>query len=332
MESVENIDDLIAKVLAGEASVEETARLEAWKRVSVENNAYFEETKNLFATIDGFKTEVTVDTNLAWKKLDERISEDGAQIIPLFRRPAILRAAASILLLVALGFIISRFFTQSQAEPTIFATKTAVEKQLPDGSKVFMNKNAEITYMVNKDNQREVKLKGEAFFEVKHNEEQPFVITVDEIIIKDIGTAFNVKALPGSNVVEVLVESGEVKFYTTESNGVNLVKGEKATYDKISKQFTKTIPDPAFENTLSYKSKEFYFKETALKDVIAQLNEVYGSDIRLSNDEIGNCLLSVTFNNENIDMIVSIIADTLNLEVIRSGGTITLKGETCSQE
>jgi transmembrane sensor len=330
--NLENRDDLIAKVLAGEASREEIDLLEDWMDESEENKKYFDLSKKLFSQIDRFKAENKVDTVKAWEKLNSRISESETKVIPLFKRPVI-RAAASILLIMALALIANYVMNNSVGEPVVLVTtQTMVEKKLPDGSKVFLNKNSELTYVLNKFNVREVKLQGEAYFEVKHNEEQPFIISVGSIVIKDIGTSFNVKAIPGANTIEVFVESGEVQFYYRNNNnaGLNLVKGEKAVYVRNTGRFHKFIPDP-LENTMSYKSRIFHFKGVSLKEVITEVNMVYGSNIQLSNGKLGDCHLSVVFNNENLEELVSIIAETLDLQVEHAGDTILLKGQPCNQ-
>lgn len=329
--SPENIDDLIAKVLAGEASREEVDLLEGWMDEAPDNKTYFEQTQNLFAQIDGFKVEHTVNTAKAWEKLNARISESETKVIPLFKRPNSLRIAASIILIAALGLILNYVFNNTAPAPVMLSAKTKVlEQKLPDGSTVTLNKNTEIAYVVNKKNVRQVKLKGEAYFEVVHNEKVPFEITIDDVVIKDIGTAFNVKALPGSNVIEVWVESGEVQFYSESSKGLTLVKGEKALYDKTTKQFTKSIPSPV-ENTISYKSRIFQFRENTLREVLAQVNEVYGTSIRLSDERIGNCRVTTLFNNEDLETLLSIIAETLDLEIERKGDVIVLKGQPCAE-
>lgn len=329
--SPENIDDLIAKVLAGEASREEVDLLEGWMDETPDNKTYFEQTQNLFAQIDGFKVEHKVNTANAWEQLNTRISESETKVIPLFKRPNSLRIAASIILLAVLGLIVNYVFNNTAPEPLMVSAKTKVlEQKLPDGSTVTLNKNTEIAYVVNKKNVRQVKLKGEAYFEVVHNEEVPFEITIGDVVIKDIGTAFNVKALPGSNVIEVWVESGEVQFYSESSKGLTLVKGEKALYDKTTKQFTKSIPNPV-ENTISYKSRIFQFKESTLHEVLAQVNEVYGTNIRLSDERLGNCRVTTLFNNTDLETLLSIIAETLDLEIERSGDVIILKGQPCAE-
>jgi transmembrane sensor len=219
--SAEHIDELIAKVLAGEAAGIELQQLNAWKGESQENQAYFEISERMFGQIDQFKIHHQVDSVKAWNKLNARITEneqsnEETKIIPLFKRPVFIRAAASLIVVFVLALIVNYVGSSNSVEmaPVILASQETVTKQdLPDGSKITLNKHSELAYVLTNKNVRQVKLKGEAFFEVTHNEELPFEIMIDEVIIKDIGTAFNVRALPESNTIEVLVESGEVYFY-----------------------------------------------------------------------------------------------------------------------
>jgi ferric-dicitrate binding protein FerR (iron transport regulator) len=327
----QDIDTLIAKVLSGEAGQEELLQLEDWKKASKENQSYFEESKSIFERISSLKEEVPVNTEQAWKKLESRLNTHEGRVIPLFREKGILQAAASIVLLVSLGFVLNWWFNQANEENVELATtREAQEKTLPDGSKVVLDKNSSLSYTLTKKKVRQVKLKGIAHFEVIHNNEKPFVIEVNEVLIKDLGTSFEVKALPESDVVEVSVEEGEVQFYTASNTGLRLVKGEKATYNKQSKEFLKGSPSTRAKN-LDRLARRFNFENTPLSEVIEELNAVYNSDIRLENSRIGSCRLSVSFDNEQLDVLLSVIAETLNLRLKQQDSTIILQGEACPQ-
>jgi len=323
---MENRDDLIAKVLSGDASNEEITLVETWKNGSAENSDYFELSKKLFSAINDVKIEYDVNTVAAWNKLDGRISGE-TKIIPLYKRAAFMRVAASLILLVALGFVIKFIIDPNEVQPMQYtALNKTVLDTLPDGSKVFINKNSELSYVADKETRR-VTLKGEAFFEVVHNEKQPFEIVINDVVIKDVGTAFNVKALPGNNTIEVIVESGEVQFYTSTDSGLNLKKGQKAIYNITTKQFVKGVLEPA-ESVASYRSRTFNFNGTPLNEVIKQINNVYDVNIDLDNEQIGNKELSVEFNNEPVDVVISIIAETLDLEIEKRDSSIILKSKT----
>ncbi len=326
-----DMDNLIAKVLAGEANRQELLDLENWKKATTENQSYFEENKSVFDRIAALKEEVTVNTDLAWKKLEFKLSTPTGRVIPLFVRKRMFQAAASLFLIVSIGFLLNWLFGPSATDNMQLATTTqSKEESLPDGSKVLLDKNSSLSYMLTKKNVRQVKLVGAAHFDVVHNNEKPFVIKINEVLIKDIGTAFDVKALPESDLVEVNVEEGEVEFYTENNAGLRLVKGEKAAYNKLSKAFIKLSPS-ARDNTINGLTRRFNFDDTPLSEVIEQLNTAYQCDIRLENSKIGACRLSVSFNNEKLEVLLSVIAETLNLKLKQQDSTIILQGEACSR-
>jgi ferric-dicitrate binding protein FerR (iron transport regulator) len=115
---------------------------------------------------------------------------------------------------------------------------------------------------------------------------------------------------------------------TENSEGLKLVKGEKALYNRETKQFSKLSVD-AFDNTSSYRSKIFNFKETRLQDVIDQLDEIYLCDIVLSDMKLANCPLTVSFDNIPINEIIDIMAETFGFKVQRNGNTYILSGGEC---
>ena len=96
-------------------------------------------------------------------------------------------------------------------------------------------------------------------------------------------------------------------------------------YNKISKQFSVELADT---NIMAYANRQFVFEETDLQTVVEQLNAIYEKKISLS-ENLKNCRLTVNFQNEDIDTIADIIAETLNLTVIPGEQIITLEGEGC---
>ncbi len=329
MKELNDIDNLIAKVLCGEAGPNEILQLEDWKKANGENQKYFDESKAIFERIASLKETVNVDTDLAWKKLDARLSTQEGRVLPLFKRKGVLQAAASLFLLVSLGFLLNWLLNAAPKESMELSTTHDVKEQnLPDGSKVVLDKNSSLSYALTNKNIRQVKLQGAAHFDVVHNDEKPFIIEVNEALIKDIGTSFNVKALPESDLIEVSVEEGVVQFYTENTTGLRLVKGEKATYNKHTKSFVKLVSSTNKAPNQRI-SRQFNFENTPLSEVIDELNAAYNCHIRLANPDIGACRLSVTFNNEELEVLLSVIAETLNLNINQQDTTILLQGEAC---
>ena len=176
---------------------------------------------------------------------------------------------------------------------------------------------------------RKVVLKGEAYFSVKHEAEKPFIIEAEDILVRDIGTEFNLKAYPDKDTIEIIVTHGEVQFYTKNDEGLNLQAGEKAIYTKSSKKFYRIEkPDT---NALAYKTKVFSFNNTDLKSVVNLLNEVYNSKIKLANEKLFNCRLTANFKEDNASIIAEVIAETMGLTITRKDDQIILDGKGCDQ-
>jgi transmembrane sensor len=233
-----------------------------------------------------------------------------------------------VLMVIALGIIIELVVTPRAGNELKAASGNRIVKQdLPDGSKVILNKHTHLTF-IHENNRREIRLTGEAFFEVKHNEAQPFVIRVHDLSITDIGTAFNVRALPATDSVEVTVEEGVVELKAPGNANLVLSKGERAIYLKGPHILSRHAIDP-YANRGSYGTGKFSFRNARLNDVIAQFNAAYDTDIRLAEAHLGDCRLTVSFSDEQPDVMLEIIAETLELKIKRDGQTVVLSGAPC---
>ena len=326
-DNFEYIDELIAKVLTNEATREEQAWLDSWVMESELNKVYLEDSKKLIDQVEKTREEISVDTNTAWNALNKRLSNKEARIVVLQSPKKNYQIAAAIILLVVMSFLIKVALNITDAKPKVFAAGSqAIETKLSDGTLVHINQNSEIAF-IEKKGVRELKLKGEAYFEVVHKDEQPFVITVNNVLIKDIGTEFNVKSLQNGDV-EVTVDGGEVQFYTKKDEGLKLIKGDKARYSVINDKFIRIDAD-IYDNTGSYHSRVFNFKNAQLQDVIDQINQIYRSDVRLSNPKLANCRVNSQFNNQSLEEIVAILADIFDLKIEKNGSVYVLIGEEC---
>ncbi|CAN5156386.1 DUF4974 domain-containing protein [soil metagenome] len=332
---INDIDDLIGKVLAGEATAEDQLRLNNWIGLSDENRQYVEQIKIIFDRAASNTVQLSFDTDAAWNKVKTKLRksrEDGSAVAMRYSsRARVLRIAASIFMLMVVGLFAYLSLNKSKAETFAFAVDNkAAQDTMPDGSTAFLNKRSSIIYEYTPGKKtRNVKLKGEGFFEVKHEAEKPFIIEAEEVLVRDIGTAFNVRAYPESDTIVVTVKSGEVQIYTLKDQGLNLQMGETGIYSKSLKQFTRL--EKIDTNILSYKTGVFSFTSTNLKSVIEKINEVYDVKITLDSPALDKCPLTVNFQGDSIDTIVEVIAETLKLTVIRNGDQIVLKGTGCMQ-
>lgn len=332
--TLDHIDELIGKYLAGEATAAEQAEVEAWVRVSDSNQKYFDQIKTVFVRAEAVREWQQFDTDAAWNRLKSKLSKPEARTIafkPENKTALYWRVAASLLLVLSVSYFAYRLSTQPTETIAIAATENIVQDTLPDGSTAFLNKGSKISYAYNpRRKTRSVKLEGEAYFDVKHQEEKPFVIETEDVIIEDIGTTFNVKAYPESPTIEVFVETGEVAFYTKENPGLRLTEGQTGIYHKESGSFARLTESDT--NVLAYKTRVFNFYNTDLGTIAESLNEVYEVKLRVANSALKSCRVNVSFKGEPIEVIADILAETLGLHVTRNANEIILDGSACGEQ
>src|SRR5690625_1217478 len=145
-------------------------------------------------------------------------------------------AAAVIILLVSvLLYVWQQLPLKEDESSTQPVTYTAGDHQqraltLSDGTKIRLNSNAQIWIPEDFDqSSREVTLEGEAFFEVSEDDEKPFIVHTARATIKDLGTAFNIRAVPDNQNVQVAVTNGKVSVWSdrqTEEKATELIEGQ----------------------------------------------------------------------------------------------------------
>jgi transmembrane sensor len=334
MDNVWNdMDELIGKVLAGEGTAQEQETVLQWANESEVNRQYYEQLKTIFEKAAATEIQIQFDTDAAWNKVRKKIKKEPAKVIALGGRQPInqvLRIAAGIIVLLGVGYFTYQIITPATQTLAVVSDSLTRQDTLPDGSTAFLNKKSELTYTYDtRGKTRKVELKGEAYFVVKHEEEKPFVIEADEILVRDIGTEFNLKAYPDKDTIEIIVTHGEVQFYTRLDSGLNLQAGQKAIYSKRNKQFYRI--DKPDTNALAYKTKVFSFNNTDLRSVVNLLNEVYDSKIKLANEKLYGCRLTANFKEDNASIIAEVIAETMGLTLTRKENEIILDGKGCDQ-
>jgi transmembrane sensor len=334
--SHENIsEELLARYLADTASVEERAEVDNWLAQSSVHQQEFAAYRLIWDHAGSLSKRIEVDTDAAWNKMKMKMGTDASSPAPearqidftppvLHRKPqwTMWAAAAITLLLVAFGW---NFFQSGRfSEPVQVATaNNTTEQILPDGTKVFLNYNSSLTFPEKfSGDLRTVSLKGEAFFEVKPDAKHPFVINANGTEIRVLGTSFNVKAYQKSPV-RVDVATGKVRV-SKASKKIELEKGEGAEVlnDSI-RAFHANM------NAMGYRTQIYDFDAADLNDVITSIREGYHVDVRLSNQRLAQCRLTIRFEKEPLDATLAIIAETLDLDLRKEGKTYWLDGNGC---
>ena len=316
--------NIIAKYLAcEELSEEEKVILEKIKSDD-EQRKYLQQSAEVFEKTDLFYNLKKFDPDHAWGKIDSHLSQDKKRIITL---PRLLRIAAVVLIVIATGLLVWQAATP-KLKTEEFATSqndiTNPEIILPDGTNVKLNHGSKLTYPEQfTGTTREVSLSGEAFFNVTHNAEKPFIIKINGASVKVLGTSFNVFAYNNKPIVEVIVKTGrvelndDVKSGTSNANKVVLLPGEKGTLDKQKGILSK---ESSFDtNNLAWMTHEIKFKYTSLNEVFSTMEHTFNIRIVADKNVDRNLQLNATFNHQDPDYIMNVVAMTLNLHLKKEG-------------
>jgi transmembrane sensor len=326
--------NLLAKELAGEANKTEKIAISKWLSKSQRNQILYKQIKEDWIKMDELNNNFNVDN--AWNKLHDRINA-GGQPLSMQKDPIVpaesnrfvktsLRIAASVVLLTALA--LSAIFIANSSQKVSFTASVQERGKnvvLPDGSKVYLNSNTSISY--NKrfnDKVREIKLNGEAFFEVAPNKQKPFIIYANKAAVRVVGTSFNVNAGKNNNDVEVYVSEGIVELYDTK-NKTDRLRILPGNIGLISHHELKGF-EAMNENDIAWKTGSISFNNLKLSEAIILLNEIYNVEI-VCNDEVANSSKfekGERFQNESLNDILSVICKLNNLKVETSDEIIYL--------
>lgn len=312
----------LARYLSGEADAVERQAVEVWAAAAPAHAAELEQLRAIWALGAEAVTPV-VDVDKAWTRLDARITEaEGrGRVIPLQRsRPLVRWLAAAAVFAGVVGGV--RYWYQQRPEE-LMAMNEHVRTVLQDNSSVVLSPGTRVN--VRMKDERHVTLHGEAYFEVQRDEERPFVVETGDVTVTVLGTAFEVSAFDTSASVLVRVRHGKVRVIA-QGDSVILEAGGFARYNKTA-NLLERLPAPPAE---VFGERIIQFQQASMTAVVEQLEKHFNVNVQLANEGVKRCTLTATFEDEPIDYILRVIADTYRLTLTQgTPGTYLLDGEGC---
>ncbi|MEO9966816.1 MAG: FecR domain-containing protein [Reichenbachiella sp.] len=288
--------------------------------------------------IKGFKFQTPDVNSEKEQRILNNILENGTssktRVISLWNYAGRLgRVAAMILLTLTLGLYFYNIRNQNgEIIERVIITKsnpsgTKSKIRLPDGTMVSLNALSSISYTEGfNDSIRAVKLEGEAYFEVAKNPNHPFVVKVNELSVRALGTAFDIDGFD-SQKVKVYLTEGEVKVTLVTDmldNVVFLNPGEMTISDLGAGQLSKGTFQ--IEDALAWTNNALVFKKASFDEVIKTLSRWYDIKFEVINkDRIGDWSYSSSFkNNPGIEHVLKVISETQKFSYKINGKRVTL--------
>ncbi len=306
-----NKDTFIQDWLEGNISPEQMEQLKG----DPEYQEVIAELDHILSATSKLEAPKTKSKSQVWDELSSQLEEGSDKSkstkVVTFRPYIAVGIAAAISLLLVVYFLL----------PSSNVFSTQVGEQLshvfPDGSTAQLNAETNISY--NKSNwekSRIVELDGEAFFDVKPG--NTFTIKTTYGSIEVLGTSFNAFARKGK--LEVACFEGSVKVRSTQDEEVVLKKGE---YTATENGAIKTPDQFETSKTATWRTGEFYFEDTPLQDVVAELQRQFNITINLELTEQRH--YTGYFNNNDLEEALQLVFTPMSLEYSREGSTIEVK-------
>lgn len=221
----------------------------------------------------------------------------------------------------------------SQKEELVYNTLTIpngkkFQIELSDGTLVHLNAGSSLRYPVNflSEGARQVFLSGEAYFDVAKNVSNPFIVNVDELDVKVLGTHFNVSAYEEDKNIDVVLVEGAVsldKKNELKDHSVTLSPGQKGSY----KQDSKIIMVDEVNTNLytSWMQGYLVFRDLTFDNILTKLERHYNIEIENTNAELGKEIFNASFDNVEIEKVLSYFNDTHKIDYEIKNNKILIK-------
>lgn len=323
----EHIEILMAQYFDGSISDLGKSELDEWLEQDVINRKMFDINAEIWETSAVYQKQ-EFDVNTAWNKVSRKLNLEDNQTLPVnkvIQLTPFHRKAAVILAIATLG-LVSFFLLQNSSEIVTHIADNGIEEiSLTDSTFITLNNNAQLTYPnVFVEDERRVKLQGEAFFKVHHNPNQPFIIEVSNVEVKVLGTEFYVQSNEGENTVTVSVSSGKVSVRSLKSNEKHLLANKES--------INYTISMDQFEEKQEMNSNEFYwhqniiaFKDKPLIEVFKVLENQFGVVIEYPT-KLSECRYSSRIQTESAEEVIKQLCLIFELEYSKDSNHFVIQG------
>lgn len=189
---------------------------------------------------------------------------------------------------------------------------------LPDGSKVWLNAGAELSYPTRFGKRREVRLKGEAYFQVAPDAAHPFVVTTGNIATRVVGTEFNIDARGASPRITLV--SGRVDV--DNADGVVLASLSPNESAVVARDTVfKTEVD--VENIICWRDGIELFEDDSLESILVSIGSWYNMSV-VSRDipELNSQYHFVYDRRKSVEEAINMLSKIANIKVNIEKNTI----------
>ncbi|CAL1520371.1 FecR domain-containing protein [Chitinophaga sp. MM2321] len=304
----------------GDPALEQEVR--QWRAASPENEATFLQLQQVWHLTPDLKILDQLNIQAATERLQATLPEEMVYELPQRRYKWFRVAAIGIPVIVAASWLYSTNSVTYTEKSTLAGNIDSV--QLPDNSRVYLDKDSRIRYPDKMDKNRTVFMEqGTAFFEVTNEAANPFVVKLAHSSITVLGTSFNIQLK--ENSVGVTVKSGKIRFAAGENrqHEMILTAGEGMEYTPATG--TLQAFNAINNNEDAWITHELVFVDASLSEVCKKLESLYQVKITLEG-KIPLKKLNATFKDNKLGEVLEILQATYPVSVVQHNNNIIITG------
>lgn len=289
---------LFRKYFSGKCNEDECKEVEKYISVHPQLiDQFFEEEWERSA--DTIPTEVSVKIkNDVYSAIKEESTEKKIVHFSLLR----VAAAIAVLLVVGAGIFYINNYKKYRAEQWVRVDNPGARIKsviMPDNSTIWLNANSSISYSnLYNTSKRELKLSGEAFFQVSKNPQKPFIVHSGNLSTTALGTSFNISAYEKDQMVRVVLVTGKVavdlKKSFNDEHRVILTSGKMIEFENKNSKWSSSVINTA--SVTSWRNSKLTFINEPLPDALRKIARYYQISIRFNEEELSHLHLDGTFD------------------------------------
>jgi ferric-dicitrate binding protein FerR (iron transport regulator) len=299
--------DLFEKYIVNQANEKEIEELIDFIRNNPRLNSWFED------QIQNSPTEISEDLKQRMlSNIQKEIGTSETHILPVKTISyKWWRVAAAILLPLILGYGIYQFVEinkTGETENSLLVCAESGEKAnitLPDGSRVWLNSSSKLTYTnaYNTKN-RLLKLNGEAYFEVAHNANKPFIVQCMDMKTEVLGTTFGIKAYDDDNIISVVLAEGKVKVTLPDETRI-MQPDERVVYNKSTRKLFSGRVKPS--DFTDWRKNRLRFENETLQEIATTISRIHNIDYVFEDESIKEFRFTGSVDNTNVESVLNAI-------------------------
>ncbi len=202
---------------------------------------------------------------------------------------------------------------------------------LPDGSAVWINSDSKLDYPLEFSNGvREVRLTGEAFFDIQKDTLRPFIIYSGKVTTLVLGTAFNIRAFPEENAVTVTVARGKVMVRDDEKHERILEANQQISFSELAPA---PVPQAAEADSVSgWTQQDLVLDNITFREAATVIENRYSVNVEFTNEALNGCRFTSTFlHGASLEQMLTAICIVNRATFTVSDSTVVISGEGCER-